>query len=192
MKPKDLESISETLSRVIKESLNRRFMMELGQQFVSDVKTRVRLGYGNRTSGGTRVRLKPLSAPYISFRRGQAVFYKDNSGRLRSFSKKSTRHPALSDETSPTKSNLTFTGQMLDSMRPVIIKDNEFGIEFTGVRKKIRQKEKALTNAEVAEFAKKDRPFINPTNREIDRLEQTINDKLRQEILKSLKALSKI
>jgi len=71
----------------------------------------------------------------------------------------------LSEFTTPNKSNLTFSGQMLESMKILKIKKNSVLISPKGRRRKSQ-----LTNEEVAERVSGKRPFNNLSDLEIKKL----------------------
>ena len=80
------------------KELSDRPPQSLGKEAVSLIKDRTRDGFGVNTKGGVKHSLKALSKAYIERR------------------KRSRLHA----DTSPAKSNLTFSGQLLNSLRSVV------------------------------------------------------------------------
>jgi hypothetical protein len=77
--------------------INRRLQEEIGRIVSERVKTRTRLGKGVNEDGAAPVKLKVLSDAYKRRRKAE----------------KNQLHA----ETTPSKSNLTFTGDMLDNIK---------------------------------------------------------------------------
>jgi hypothetical protein len=86
----------EKLNQILDELLSKASMKDLAESVREDIVKRVRLGSGVDKSGGKAQKLKPLSAPYVKWRR--------------------RNKSSLSKFTSPKKSNLTKTGHMLDNL----------------------------------------------------------------------------
>lgn len=76
--------------------LSPQTLNTVGATFAEQIKKRTRLGYGVPDPGVAQEKLKPLSDDYKKWR-------KENKSKL-------------SDATTPAKSNLTQTGEMLDSI----------------------------------------------------------------------------
>lgn len=89
---KNLKKIMDELLRQAEESLN-----DLGNEAAQLIKKRTRLGYGVSEVGGTKEKLEPLSEPYKKQRKGK-----------------------ISGPTTPAKSNLTYSGELLDDLQPSI------------------------------------------------------------------------
>lgn len=133
----------------------------VAEQFARNAATmivrRTRSGLGVNRDGGSTQGLKPLSPNYVKKRQ------KSN----------------LSAFTSPGKSNLTFTGELLTSLG---IEQRKFGawdIVFYGTR------ESGITNAELAGFVSdKGRPFLYLAKDEIAKLKD-ISRKTFDSLVKS-------
>lgn len=93
---KDLEN---KLSRLIDSVGDAATMDKVGKTLAKTVKTRTRRGFGVKNTGGSSKKLNKLSNPYKKQRKGLK------------------RKGILSAETTPAKSNLTKTGQLLDSVK---------------------------------------------------------------------------
>lgn len=94
---------------IVKEVSKPKNLQTIGNTAVDIVRKRIRLGYGCDASG-KRTKLKGLKDSYKKVR-------KKGKGKL-------------SKSTTPAKSNLTFTGKMLNSMRAYLGKPGEIVISF--------------------------------------------------------------
>lgn len=92
----ELEKIVSRLEKTLDKAISPKEAKALGEQAIELVRVRTRLGYGVKSPNGNRSRLKALTPKYIKFRR---------------------RFKRLSEFTRPSRSNLTLTGQMLDSLK---------------------------------------------------------------------------
>lgn len=136
-------------------------MHALAEMSIDMIRRRTRQGFGVRSFGGAKERLKPLSERYKEYRR-------ENRRKL-------------SPETSPGKSNLTFTGQMLDSMQIVseskgIAKIGPYGQRRLGGGR----------NEDVAKWVEENgRPFLYLTGQESQRLESDLAQALERRLGKN-------
>ena len=83
--------------------------------------------------------------------------------------------------TSPKKSNLTFTGQLLNSLTAKSERIGKVTLFFKGKHNNLDGS--TMDNGLLANFVSKNRPFLGPTNREMQRLKTNI----KNQILKSFK-----
>lgn len=154
------ETLNQYLERTIKKSISNATsptkMQKIANSTVNDIKRRTRLGFGVSNHGAKRKRLKRLSDKYIAHRRATGTH----------------------DETSPTKSNLTYTGQLLNSLKAEGYKMG-FRITFND-----RRKGEKLTNSKLAEYVSKARPFLNLSNRQLQRVGQNLASNIKEEISK--------
>jgi phage gpG-like protein len=95
-----LNKIVAAIFDELDEAASNETMRDMAEFVASRLRKRARSGRTAKRAGGYLTRLKPLSAKYIEKRR------------------RSKLHP----ETKPEKSNLTFTGQLLDSITAKIRK----------------------------------------------------------------------
>lgn len=130
---RDVAKFSKSLRESIKAAQSSGTLRDLGNVAIDIIQTRTWSGKGVKKPGGSTFQLKPLSKTYIKFRRA-------NRSRL-------------SARTSATKSNLTFTGQMLYSLG-LKNKTKAIVIEPKGTRAD------GKTNAEVAKYVSRVRPFL--------------------------------
>src|SRR5690606_22586140 len=160
----------------IKKSVSISVDQELANETAEQIKKRTQLGFGV-DDNGRQTKLKPLSMSYRAQRRGEIAFFTDESGRKIPYIP--SEKPTLSPYTSPAKSNLTKTGEMLESIKG-IVKDTSIFINVTGKRRD----GSGLTNEEVKEFVEQQgREFMRLTNGEKNELAR----KLKDRILRNLK-----
>ena len=129
---RDVSKFSSSLRDVVKKAEKAGLLDQVGRYAIDLIVKRVRRGFGVKSPGGSEQKLKPLSKAYI----------------------KKRKKSALSAFTSPSKSNLTFTGTLLYSLR-LRTKSKSITIGFDEARPD------GKTNSEVARNVSKDRPFLN-------------------------------
>jgi hypothetical protein len=117
------------------------------------------LGYGVRENAGSKYKLPPLSPNYVKARK---------------------RFKGLASTTTPKKSNLTRTGQLLLSMDVVESQNGRITITPTGIRR-----DEALSNLKLAGYlADKGRTFNRLSKLELNQIDRyyrrTIGDLLKK------------
>jgi len=123
-------------------------MRAIGVEASRLIKVRTRLGYGVSSNGKQRKKLKKLSDNYLIFR--------------------AKHRDELDSETSPERSNLTFTGQLLNSMKVKKAKKGSVIIGPSGKRSGER-----LTNDELGQHVEDaGRPFNYLSNLETKQVER--------------------
>lgn len=171
------------MKKVLEEFESPKMMREIGDIAVERIVKRTRLGKGVETTGGPPQSLKPLSQSYRDTRKGKVAFFTDKRGQVRPYTPEEP--PKLSSLTSAGKSNLTFSGQMLDAVRVLSVRA---GVALIGVANSMRRREQGkslMSNAEVAGFVSKDRPFLNLSAPELQGLQKAIRERL-QALIKKL------
>ena len=118
---KDIEKFVNDIQKTICLSVSRKNLTRYGNLAIKRIQARTLKGSGVQQTGqlfGRAKKLKPLSASYKKQRRR-------NSSKL-------------SSHATPNKSNLTFTGQMLESLKLTKIntRNGSFKIEPKGKRNK--------------------------------------------------------
>lgn len=151
---KDLQKIAKNLRKGIGFTTSIKSMNAIGLQMIELIVARTRKGLGVSKTGAKAKRLKPLSRAYVQRRKVAKN---------------------LSSLTRPGKSNLTFTGIMLDSMR-VLTKSPR----FVRVGPNERRRKGGVTNREIAEFVSEDRPFNNLSDTELNKMARFIDRILRR------------
>ena len=144
---RDISDFVKSVEKTIDESLSRKQLTELGNAAITIIVKRTKKGFGVRKTGqigGARKRLKRLAKSTIERRK---------------------RFSGLASDTSPARSNLTFTGQLLDSLKvkKISARKKSFVISPEGKRKG-----SSLANFEVAEFVDENgRPFLGFSNKDL-------------------------
>lgn len=136
-------------------------MPEVGEIMVKDIKKRTRLGFGVSDNGASKSRLKKLEDSTKRYRR----WYDRARG-------------GLGDGATPTKSNLTLSGNMLDSLKARSTGDFSVRVEPTG-------NDAGISNKEKAEYVSVVRPFLFLSKPEIKRITKFLRKEL-DSIIKKL------
>jgi hypothetical protein len=146
----DINNIIQKRLDKIEDSIRKRsFLTKLAESLRIQIVKRTKLGYGVSKSGAPQVKLKTLSEKYKKTR-------KKNKGKLDS-------------STKPSKSNLTFTGDMLKS------------IIYKISRGKIIFKAKNGINANKIKWNEdKGRRFLDLSKAELNSLRRLLKEKFRQ------------
>ena len=150
-------ALKQKIEAALDRALQPRNLGKIAQSLALDIKKRTRLGYGVERTGAEKFKLAPLEAKTIEKRESL-----HDQGRLSEF-------------TSPTKSNLTEKGHLLDSL---VGRSKRKG-QITVALKENRGDGKS--NSKIESFQRKKRPFFNASRLEIKRLLQQIKDTLRKE-----------
>lgn len=133
------------LGDAMRKAVTNGLMEELGNQAIALIRKRTRLGYGSKNN--QRVKLDPLAATTVARR----TLFK--------------RRGILSSETSPKRSNLTATGQLLDSLKIIKITSRVATIGADGSRIE------GGSNDKVAKHVTDNgRPFLELTTSESNQL----------------------
>jgi hypothetical protein len=158
---KTIESIKKKIGR-------KEFMQQIGDQIKDLIYADTKSGKGvadNGSGEGIQIRLASLSPKYIEYRR-----------------KKSKSGFSTGEFFRPNKSNLTFTGQMLDALK--VDARQSFVKVFVD---KSGRKDSDLTNAKVAEHvARNGRPFMGLTQRNKKIIDKEIERETRAIIRREL------
>ena len=161
MKVKEFE---EKLIALLNELAEEKNMMLIGEYAKELIKKRTRLGYGVEKTGDERKKLKALSDSYIDQRKAMIWAI---------IPVKPLSSPKLSPSTSPTKSNLTKSGSMLDSMS-VTSSNGKVRIAPQGSRSDSR-----FSNEEIASLVtKQGRPFNNLAKGDLKQLRDFVSSLL--------------
>lgn len=147
----------------LKKTLTSSDFREVSQVLARQIRIRTRLGYG--VESGKQSKLKPLDTErYVPLRQ------KNKSN--------------LSSETTAKKSNLTATGQMLDSIKQDSNGRN-IAVSVSGKRtKELTERRSVNTNSDIARYAKENgRNFFEATNAE----KQLVAREIKKRMLRGLK-----
>ncbi len=176
----DLSKFDSKVKKLIKEFSSQSNMQKIGSYAAERIKVRTRLGRGVEKDGAQPKPLKKLSNSYRDQRKGKVAFYTVGTGPNRIVVPyEPTKKPKLSSATSATKSNLTFSGKLLDSI--AVIKKTASSV-FLGFKENRNDKN---TNKEIAEFVSKERPFFHLSAPEKNGLKKFIQELLNGIIKKS-------
>lgn len=161
MKP---EELIHNLQVTIDEAINKKSLMMVGRFVVEMIRQRTRRGYGVEKIGARLNRLKKLDKKYVEYRKTQK----------------------LHKETSPGKSNLTFTGVLLDSLTvKETQKTKDEGSFVIGANNRARKG--GITNDDLAKFVQEQgRPFMGLAKSELDKIDRYINTNISSVIKRHL------
>lgn len=146
----------QKMNKALKEVTGKKLLTEAKDGVVSEIVTRVRLGFGVDKSGARKQKLKKLDSSYVRQR------------------KKSD----LGKGASASKSNLHKTGQMVEEDIGGIVDGNKIIIGMETDR-----------SAKVAAFVSKQRPFLNMSRGEIQRLTKFFKVEITEIFRKLIKNL---
>lgn len=168
---KQIANIQAAIKDAVEDGIGIPAMRKIAKDAAEEIKLRTRLGYGVTRGGAPKQPLKPLASSTIENRKRAKI-----AGRL-------------SQLTTPTRSNLTETGQMLDSLVGDSPAAGKAIVRLKGTR------EGGLSNEKLAGFHQSGtgnmpaRPFLALTDLQIKR----ITDSLRQDLIKRVnKSLTKL
>lgn len=189
--------IKEEVKKVLNKKLNKALKQGITMQYVEELRdrivTRTRVGIGIDPETGRGERLKKLSKKYVKQRKKSKAIKRRNQAdkRERKRAKAEKRDPKLSSKTTPGKSNLTATGQLLNSLTVIKLKlkdawgfkisvpDNLRGRDFLG-----RPNKYGLTNRTLVKYlADQGRTFLGFTKSQ----RNIIAKEIRNFIIKGLK-----
>lgn len=180
---KSIQDFRDALSKSLRDALGRRTLLQIGKLAREIIYTRTKLGYGVTGSGDSvqRSRLKPLSPSYKlarkGYQQGGAMFNATGpNGRKKLVQFKTRGAKPTGFGFSPNKSNLTLSGQLLDS---IIVK-----VQNTSVLISIPSTSRTdsdFDNREVAELVSKERPFFDLTESERTRIVNEVTRIIRAE-----------
>lgn len=140
-----IKKIFARLNQVLKDAVDPINIVPVAQFTIDLIVKRARLGYGVSEDQGDKFQFPGLSSKYKKYR---------------------TKFPDLSDTTSPTKSNITLTGQLLDSVQIVTQRTGQIIISPVGVRRDGKLDNKVLAGY----LAEKGRPFMYVSSLEYNQI----------------------
>ena len=149
-----MSQISRVISKKLTKQLSKlsEVLAKAGDDLADAVRKRTRQGFGVSRNNGIKRSLKQLASSTI---------------------KKRSRLP-LSPKTTPSKSNLTQSGSMLDSIK-ADVDGTQIKVTITGAK-----------NNKKAQFVSKDRPFLNLSKDEVDAIKRQIKEDFIRKIKQSL------
>jgi len=148
----------KNFKEIVQVAKSPQFLQPIAVIAADLIRKRTRLGYGVRGEGAERERLKALSPKYVDFRK---------------------KNPRLSEFTTAKRSNLTFTGQLLDSLKG---RTTTRGIVVYLDPRRVGSK---LTNAQIKDYQEKQgRSFFYLSRTEIINVERVYRLKIIEELKK--------
>lgn len=164
---------ADDLVKIFNDAMRKVFsqanMAKWMQETADDIKKRTRLGYGVESDLQSKKPLKKLSDSYKKFR-------------------KKNPNNELSDKTAPAKSNLTYSGQMLDALRGESKGPGQGTIFLVDTRRKLKNQSRSFGNNDLAVWnAEKGRNFLAVSDLEYKRLIQKIEKELTATIRRAFK-----
>jgi hypothetical protein len=174
-----IQAMKEAITDIGKPANMRKY----GEQLAGMIRLRTRLGSGVSSPGADKEPLKPLAESTIQARKGKIAFYEAPNGKRIPYPRSKSHDPVkLSEFTTPSKSNLTRTGQLLDSHGVKSVSQGSVTIGPTGTRKP--EGKIVLTNQQVSKFVTEGgRPYASPSRIEVKR----INDQMKRDLRNFIK-----
>jgi hypothetical protein len=163
-------------------AIKKGMFEEIADFMVKRIQAVTRTGYS--IADKTRIKLKGLSESYIQMRKGKVRFRKSKQGHTYALPIPDERLDNVDPNFfRPSKSNLTFTGQMLDAIRYDVYPDQSKIV--VSVNDSDRYGEK-LTNKQVAKHvAANGRPFLGLDQVGLARVSKIIKATIRENLIKS-------
>jgi len=141
---KQLDNIFKRLESAVDETIKPAAMKTLGEFIANIIKKRTLLGYGVKKDFGTKEKLKGFTSGYRAFRK-----YAPDKG-------------VLAGSTSVGKSNLTLTGQMLESYGTIKVSKSMVSVGVKGSRRTVGfLKGRGLTNKQIAAYQEEQGRIFN-------------------------------
>ena len=148
-------NFTANLNKALEQSFDRRYLTGVGDQIVNQIKVRTRAGFGVSSNGARQSRLRRLSTEYIETRRFARAI------------------GLLAPTTAPARSNLTFSGRMLESINYRFSNNRlTFGFDNSDA-------ERVATEVQT-----RGRQFFNLSSTEISKLTSQFNIRLRTFLLR--------
>jgi hypothetical protein len=174
---KKIDKIKDRINKILYK-LNKKDMDGIASFIERMVRVRTRLGFGVKRESGEKYKLKELKGRPNAMLNTVSRVFTGKSLKVgstiyqRELMKK---RGELSNLTTPMKSNLTMTGQLLDSIKWKIDK-----LTITLFFDSNRRKDGRNTNNEIANYVSEKRPFFNLSKQEIEQV--------KREVIKVLKS----
>lgn len=167
----------QAMKDAAREVMQPANMAKFGEQIRSMIKIRTRVGFSVDATGEPKHAMKPLKPSTITQRQAMQGKASGSGKGLTGHAKRDAVHSAggLYPETTPSKSNLTRTGQLLDSEA---VKSVEFGRVSVGPTG--QRSDSSHSNSEIAEFqAQKGRSYNKLSDIELKRLNDSVRNMIR-------------
>jgi hypothetical protein len=179
-------TLAAAIDRAFSELSKPDAMRKLGEQAADMIRKRTRLGYGVASDGAEREKLKPLAESTIQARAGRIAFRKTRDGKT--FPIPADPNGAqlnmepLHEHTRASRSNLTHSGQLLDSIKVVSVAEGSVKVGPSGDRRPAPglRNNNLPSNEELGKWVTQaGRPFNHLSKVEQKRLNDEIKRQLR-------------
>ena len=177
---KKIKDLKGVLTESLLKSISKAQLQKIAEAAADMIRVRTRKGFGVKRHAGQESKLKPLSKSYIAQRKGEIAFFTSDSGDVIPYKPKNPKKINRS-LTSPGKSNLTFSGQMLDSLTGSALSQGKAIVKLKGTR------DDKKTNAEVGEFVSVERPFMRLSGKELKKIADILKKDILQRVNQRLK-----
>lgn len=166
---KQFKEIESLIDRAVNNVIQSKsgFLSSLAEKIANQIRKRTRLGFGVKERGGKQEKLAPLA---------------DSTKKGRQYAKKKGE---LNSQTTPNRSNLTRTGELLDSIVGTF-KDGVIKIWFNEKRASGK-----ISNPEVASVVSKARPFFELTKPELAMVEYEVRQAIEKELRQLTRTINK-
>lgn len=166
------KTLSNIKEKIVRFGIEREGYHEIGKFSVNRIKSFTRSGKSIVTGS----KFKPLSQSYISYRSGKVTFWQNENGKLIAAPIKSNLLKKTDSEFfSKKRSNLTFTGQMINS---IVYKIIQFGVKIFL---------KGSRNNKVAKYVSVERPFMGMDEIGFKRINAIIKRTIRKKFSRKRK-----
>ena len=159
-----IAEIKRAILRIVDKLREQKYISDLAKDAAEIIRKRTRLGFGVGSDGAPRHKLPALKPSYVRQRE---------------------RFRRLSGNTRPGKSNLTRTGQLLDSLR------GRYKSKGKGEVYVQSNRDDGKTNDEIAFHVSGKRPFAHLSNSEINQLKNKVRKDLKAEVNKILQRIKR-
>ena len=195
MPTKNEQKIADIIKKIDKATTpTNADLKATGEEIVESIVQRTRAGYGvTKQVGGKQTRLKRLSKSYTDQRKGKLQFF-TKDGRTfpvkNKKGKKTIKKPNLSKTTTPGRSNLTATGQLLESL---FYKTRKIGFGLIIIALKegrgadLFGNPPKVNNSEITQFQRKaGREYLGLSKTQKRRVQDNLSKRIRERVRKLL------
>lgn len=175
------KSVFEKIARKINTAVKGVDLEEVGEMAVERIVRRTRTGRGlQETERGAKPKeLDELSDLYVKYREGSVDIWTNERGKVVVKNRKTKIDRGLSSNTRPAKSNLTFTGQLLDSL---ISKVKGFKV----IIELMENRNDGVKNKDIVKWQKEQgRHFFELSDKEVRGLQKEI----KKDLIKRIKRI---
>lgn len=187
---KILDEISKSFIIAFDNATKQKTMVQYAKQLADDIRTRTRLGYGVVKELAKKVKLPKLSDSYVNYRKGKVDFRTSKKdGHVYPITPNSK--PKLHSLTTPSKSNLTLSGQMLEAIEGSSPGPGKIKVSLN------ENRDDGLKNSDIATWLEDGnygylrngpkRPFLHISELEFKRIKDQFRKDIQAKILDGIK-----